>query len=577
MGHETDEVVGRARAIRDLLQRHGTVRRFLTDLEGGSAPAAETLRYVVELQMGDRLPLPPVYSQYVSTDAEERFVRQACSKLRPTLRKLLEVDLGEAELEQRFLAVLGWHCERVRRGLLKRYSESRSHGLADHTRGGWSASDLDAGDVPDPAKDWFEPILQRRWTPPHTTSLIAVLKLWIDEPYADRSPMTADGELDVEQVASLLGISARDVQRIARFLRKEAPNVSATVPRPFRKVYQRLTEFAATSWGTLADTKLRESLFDLTRDLAFSFGPQNIVADGAKLLSRHELTGAVDLLLKERSTTSLGEQRTVLERQMQRIVQMCAAFEAGDLNRAYDLSVSFALDAARIQHYSSPERLQVLLCYGYLLLCGRAHGAALEVARAVADRCEAIVEARGPAEWDYPCEFETAVTLRRVRTYALVNSLSCRFHRVLTGAPCQRFWVKDYSALLDLVARLKELIAFDPEAITVQEELLVVQAHVVRAAYNRQHARGVGAAERRRWETEHQRQRDELRAVVERHFFDAVLQLPDVPRLLAGAQVGEGCAAERTLEVLAEVLHSYPAALHELQRARLAVVPGFPE
>ena len=568
----------RRQAILQLVRQHGGVRHFLQELDGAnSAESQETLRYIIQAQLGDRLPLPPVYSEFMSQDAEDRFLNHACSKLRPTVRKLLEVDLPEPELEDRFLLSVVRQCERARRGFLKRYAATRCHALKDESPGRWFAASLDATKSEDAASGWFDAVLRGGWVPPHTARLFVLLRLWLDAPVASQCPLTDSGELDFARMAVTLGIAERELRRIVRFLRREAPKVHTAVPRPFRKVHQRLTEFASAPWGTLADAKLREALFDLARDLAFSFGPQDAIARGAKMLVKREFTGAIDLLLEERSFTAAADQRGVLERQMQRIIQICESLEGGNLGAAFSQSASFVLDAARIQHHTSPERLQVLLAYAHLLWLGRWYDACIDANRGVADRCDAIVRLKGEPELDYPPEFENGVSLRRVKTYAAVNALSCRFHHVLTGSPGQRFWVKDYEDLVGLVAELKELIALDPEATTVHEELLVVQSHVVRAAHNRHHGHQLAADERKHWEVEHQRQRAELQRIIDTYFLDAALGVPDVSRLLAAAQTGEGCAVERTLDVVEENLQACPTLAQEMRRVRLAAIRPPPD
>jgi len=337
----------------------------------------------------------------------------------------------------------------------------------------------------------------------------------------------------------------------------------------------RLSKLAATSFEGLADAELRRELFDLSRSLAKSFAPENVDARAVKKLDLSDFNTTLDLLLDEWPVLDLPEQRSTLERLMQSIVQVCEALEAGDINRAFVRSGPLILNAARVQHHMSPSRLQVLLAYTYLLRVAGWYDACNEARQAIVARCNAIARQKGEDVLDLPPEFDSGETLRRVRTYARLNILVCLFNYKLTTAPQERFAVKDYDALVGLVDRFGELLADDPDADFVWNELLVLRAHIARAAYNL-HRTAKGDA-KARWKAERDRRRHELRQMIDEHFFTS-----DMPKLNARQLVeatlnaAEDCAVERTLDILEEALHDRPQLVREIRAERLATLqpPG---
>ena len=143
----------------------------------------------------------------------------------------------------------------------------------------------------------------------------------------------------------------------------------------------------------------------------------------------------------------------------------------------------------------------------------------------------------------------------------------------LDTAADQRFHVNDYEGLASLPGRIEGLLSEDPEAEFVGRESLVVQAHVVRAASN-SFKRANGIEEKKRWKAERERSANELRAVIDRHFSDPEAGRPDAQRLLHGAfPTGEGAAADRTLDVVEEVLwaHQEKDVVRALRAERLAL------
>ena len=559
------------RVTDELVAPNGGVLRLLNEYESKDAARAESakevLRHIVSVAVDNRTPLPPPYSKYNAADFEARFVNDICAKLRPTLRKLVEATPDVARLETNFLRAVQRQVERSRRVFLAKYESGAAPLLAEE-EDRHSSSRNRAREEIRTAAECFRPVLDGRWTPPHTVELLKYLEAWAEEPVADASPLDDDGVLDAGALAERLGLTPREVQRIIRVVRKEGSPVREQPPRQFRKVHKRLMKFASEPWGSLADAELREEIFRLSRDLAFSFGPHDAIAKGARMLDRGEFSGAVNTLLDERAFTEALEQRTVLERQMQTILRICEAFEASNLNEAFKLSGVFLLDAARIQHHTSPERLQTLLAYTHLLQLGKQYEAYVDASRAIADRVNDIVALKGAGELDEAAEFEHAVPLRRIRTYARVNEISCLFNHVLTTASTNVFRAPNYEALRELAQGLRDVIADDPQAVTVHDELLVIQAHVYRAAYNR--FRDRQKTDHEYWRVERDTQRRLLSDTIDAYFFDVRRPIPDGARLMDAAHAAEGGAVDRVLDVLDQVLNAYPSVLQELRQERLA-------
>ncbi len=559
------------RIVDELVGRYGGLPQLLSDLDSADkelvAPAKEVLRHIVSVAVDNRVPLPPPCSKFNDANFEERFVNEICAKLKPTLRKLPEAVSAPHRLRSSFAHAVQRQCERSRRVFLARYEQGATQLLAEEEDRRTSARQREHRDDVG-LGEWFARVLDGQWVPPHTAEVLKYLEAWADEPRADRSPLNDEGTLDARALAGMLGLTPGEVTKIMRIVRKEGAPVRETPRRQFRKVHKRLLKFASEPWGSLADAELREEMFRLARDLAFSFGPDDAIAKGAKLLDRAEFSGAINVLLDERSLAEVHEQRTVLERQMQTILKICDALERNQLDEAYKLSGAFLLDAARVQHHTSPERLQVLLAYSHLLHLGKQWQAYVDVNRAVVDRCDELARHKGESELDETPEFENAVTLRRIRTYAKVNAASCLFHNIVSTARTNVFRVTSYPGLAALAERLREVIADDPDASTVQDELLVIQAHVFRAAHNR--FRDRHKTDHDHWRRERDRQRALLMETIETHFFDKARQIPDAARLTDAAHTAEGGAVDRTLDILDQMLNAYPGVLQELRQERLA-------
>jgi hypothetical protein len=194
-----------------------------------------------------------------------------------------------------------------------------------------------------------------------------------------------------------------------------------------------------------------------------------------------------------------------------------------------------------------------------------------EANQAIIDRCNAIAQQKEEAALDLPPEFESGETLRRIRTYAGSNILVCTFNYLLTTAPQERFAVKDYDALVKLADRFRELLTDDPDADFVWNEMLVLRAHVARAAYNfHRTAKGEAKA---RWKAERDQQRRALREMIDEHFL--TFEMPKLnARQLVEATLGaaEDCAVERTFGILEEVLHDRPELVREIRAERLVTL-----
>lgn len=553
---------GRESRAQGILEQYGGLEALLSEPASERSGTALELLVLNELDsFGSWGGLP------TGADGEARFVRRVCGKLRFDLRQLSELRCEDAQKVRYLLRGIRSQCKRVLGEFGRQRLEPRAR-LVDSQYLMKLAGSVPAGVEPEgQVPGWYWRVQGR--LPGPLARLAALLAAYVGERDTVDDLVRSDGRIDVGALSDTFGCSRGEVRRLLAVLREESVKVKPRVPRPFLDIHRRLSQLAASSFDGLADVELRERLFNISRALAYAFGPEDAVASGVQQLDKIEFDAAIDLLLEERQMSELSAQRDILERLMQRALKTCAALESADMDGAFKDSALLVLDVARIQHHTSPARLQVLLCYSYFLWLGRWYEAFIQTNRAICERCEALVRSKGESEYDRAPEIPQAETLRRVRTFALVNEISCLFNHVHTTARSERFVVRDYGAVEPLAGRLRELLAFDPGATTVLEELLVVQAHLVRAAYNV--GRKVAADERERWRLERERQRGALRDLIEAHFSDPKRGVPDVQRLLDASQVGEGCAVGRTLDVIEEALRSRPDVLHTFRAERLAL------
>jgi len=565
MPPEGDERQAKASRARAIIEQKGGIAALVEQVD--SEPARTALELLVWNEVQDRAPSPGDES---GCDVDTAFVRRVCSKLKSELRHLSDLDLSVQQEEESLLRAVRSSCRRTRLErdgrYLARVPTPIDPGHLDKMPGYSPASG--PGDSSSLSQWWHDvraTVLSQR------EQLAPLLALYEQDPDAIAALCDGSGEFDVGRIAHAFGWSRRETRRLLSYFRREICKVKPMVPRMFRDVCRRLSKLAATSFEGLADAELRRELFDLSRSLAKSFAPENVDARAVKKLDLSDFNTTLDLLLDEWPVLDLPEQRSTLERLMQSIVQVCEALEAGDINRAFVRSGPLILNAARVQHHMSPSRLQVLLAYTYLLRVAGWYDVCNEARQAIVARCNAIARQKGGDVLDLPPEFDSGETLRRVRTYARLNILVCLFNYKLTTAPQERFAVKDYDALVGLVDRFGELLADDPDADFVWNELLVLRAHIARAAYNL-HRTAQGAA-KARWKAERDRRRHELRQMIDEHFFTSEVPKLNARQLVeATLNAAEDCAVERTLDILEEVLHDRPQLVREIRAERLATL-----
>jgi len=532
--------------------------------------AEDQTRAILELLILNEAPERAPHSEsHTEPDVDTAFVRRVCSKLVCDLRYLPDVDLPAARKEEYFLRSVSKRCRQTEREREGRYDTRvpRTVGLLDEVQDQPQAAEEPAGRETPVWWDTLRTAVLKR-----QARLGPLLAAYDTRPDQAEDLLNQQGRFDVAKVARAFGWTGRETRRLLAQLKKEIRKVKPMVPRSFRDLCDRLTKLAATSFEGLADVEFRQELFDLSRSLSTSFAPENVDARAVKKLTRSDFDVAVDLLIDEWQYSDLPQQRTVLDRLRESFFKVRETLEAGEVEQAFAMSPRLVLDAACVQHHMSPARLQVLLAYSYFLRVAGVYDAYIRASEAILARCKVIVREKGEQVLDLEPEFESGETLRRVRTYAASNILICLFNYKYTTAPSERFQVKDYDGLASLVGRFDELLAEDPEAEFLYEELLVLRAHIARAAYNF-HRTAKGQAAKERWRTERDRRRQELYRLVDTRFATSDDARTDACRLIEGTlNAAEGCAGDRTLDVVEEVMHDRPGIVGELRAERLALV-----
>ena len=502
-------------------------------------------------------------------DVDTAFVRRVCSKLACDLRYLPDVDWSADRKEDYFLRALSKRCHQTAREREGRYDTRvpRAAGLLD-----------DVPDQPQPVEEsagrevpvWWDTL--RTAVLKRQARLEPLLAAYDARPDQAEELLDSQGRFDVAKVARTFGWTGRETRRLLAQLKKEIRKVKPMVPRSFRDLCDRLSKLAATSFEGLADVEFRQELFDLSRSLSTSFAPENVDARAVRKLTRADFEVAVDLLIDEWQFSDRPQQRTVLDRLRESFYQVRESLEAGEVEKAFALSPRLVLDAACVQHHMSPARLQVLLAYSYFLRVAGVYDAYIRANEAILKRCKEIVQQKGEQTLDLDPEFESGESLRRVRTYAASNILICLFNYKYTTAPSERFQVKDYDGLVSLVGRFEELLVRDPEAEFLYEELLVLRAHIARAAYNF-HRTAKGQEAKEKWRQERDRRRQELYHLLVTRFASSDNPSVNAQRVIkATLSAAEGFAADRTLDTVEEVLHDRPGIVGELRAERVALV-----
>ncbi|MGD2111331.1 MAG: hypothetical protein PVI86_18285 [Phycisphaerae bacterium] len=392
-----------------------------------------------------------------------------------------------------------------------------------------------------------------------------------------------NGRFDAARIARRLGYTSHDARELASYLnsaveryRKKLAKMNQLLSRPLRTLHDRLKKLATESAPALPPTELRAELFDLSRSLVACFDREVVVARGIRGLRRSDFDDTENLLLDEHKSRDAGHDRTVLGRLMQAAVHIREALEDGDVNRMFAHVPLFVLDAARMQLADGPARPQILLAYTYTLRLTAQYDEYVLANRAIAGICDGIVARTGGDVLDSAPEFERGDSLRRVKTKALLNELVGLFYFKFTTAAEKRFLVKDHDGLVSLPRRMQALMEFDPQAEAVAEELVVIQAHLARAAYNGYRIAKDETA-RERWKEERTRHRKDLRAVIRTHFFDTDRGCVDARRLVEGVlDVGERAAIDRALDIIEDLFREQRAkdVVAALRAERQAAVPA---
>ncbi len=510
---------------------------------------------------------------------EEKYVPRVVCKLKSELRRLAKVRCNSGTRHAWFLDAIQTWCART-------LWEKQGYYIADDVPvdRDVDVSRVKAKNADTEADEDFEGCFA---DDPDITGLPEYAALYVLLAPLDCTPdevdslLDARGRFDVREIRYKLGCTLREARETASYLdaaladfKRRVAKVRQMVPRAFRNIYRRLAELPQLD--RLAEVELRGELFDLARGLLASFGRENLYGRGVLPLDRPQFEYSVDLLLDEHRGSAPGEYRAVVERSMQAVVNIREALEAGDVGRAFRYAPILMWNAAQMQDRVSAAYPQLLLAYGYTLRLAGQGQEYIRFHKELVRLCDAIVRRVGRDVLDKPPELERGETLRRVRTYAGMNEIVGLFYFEFSSPAEERFLVKDYKGLASLPRRITQVLDDDPKAEFVTEELLVVCAHLVRAAYNL-HRGAKEPAEKRRWRTERDTRRDELGALINNYFFDPDRGHPCPQRLIEAAEnAGEGAAPNRTLDIIEELLREQRAkdVLAALRAERKAAMPA---
>ncbi len=513
--------------------------------------------------------------KYEHKNLDDKFIDRVCGKLKYDLRNLADMDISRERKEHNLLRNVRLHTQREAgtRPTVERPSGGvgppdiamKPKGLGGHSLREQCVI-LVLKYLKDKDKDKDKAKL---------ALLFALMRERVDND-DDDSLFGRDDELDIGKISHILGWSIKKTKRIYGELRKLIKEVlgkkgEIMIPRQFREVYLRLRELAAEPFPELADVELRLTLFNISRALALSFDPQTACTRAIRKLGGEVFEVLCDFLREEQSFSDVASCQTVWKQLSEEVQDIQKALETGDVNLIFVRTAPFLLNVAHVQPRVSPARGQLLLTYGFLLRVAGWYDACIAAAQAVAERCDAIAEEKGADILDLASEFDSGETLRRVKTYAILDHIVTRFYFKVSTARQQRFHVRDYDALVALDAEMAELIETDPEYEGIYAEWLVLRAHIVRAAYNF-HRTAKSPAGKKRWKQEQSVRRGKLRGLIAKHFLAS-----DVPRrnaqhlFNAVRREGEGCAIARALDVIEEVLSDMPALVQAIRAERQAV------
>ncbi|UCF32635.1 MAG: hypothetical protein JSV78_09910 [Phycisphaerales bacterium] len=499
----------------------------------------------------------------------KKFFELARAKLGWEVRHLAKCDLPSERMEAIFIRNTGQACARAlgesrrtqKRAALFTAQAARQHAeeIGGHNR---------------PVGEEPPILLTLEKTALSTNAKLAVLLAlyWLDSSPLKDAYIIRD-RLNLKKLAKYTGLQAKELRESQRIPERSIAKVKRRVPPAFWNIDKQLSKLAASRPQGVAGLDLRQQGFDLARSLAAGFAPENLDTPGVAPPHLPEFDETVDLLLDEYKLAEVPRDREIVERLMQSVVRLREALGDGDLERTFALAGPFVLDAARLQQPLAPERLQICLAYTYLLKIAGWVDACLQGLKVIERRCNEIVKEEGIESLDYPAELDHGLPLRRVRTFVRANSVLVSFYYKLTTAGGLRFRVRDYQALSRLTEQLQKSLADDPRADTIGEDLLVIRAHTYRAAYNR--ARRCPSRSKHSAENEKRLQQRKLLSLISRSFWDSNRDRPDARRLVEAAHnAGEGYAADRTLDILEQLLrHWGDEAAEDLIAERVATTP----
>lgn len=577
MSQEDDPIRGGSRVALRVISDTGGVDQLLRDLNSPSPESARRARERLEVLIltvaPECAPLPAEVDLEGRADPDARFTERVRRKVERRLRWLADQDWPASKKEGCVVGAVRDYCAKTAHepgyGLRSAKTSAREKPKGVFLQGGPQGQHRTAR----------EGVMQQSLLalsdrgPSKVARLAVLLALFLEgRPDALESLLQGGRGSRAKEIASILGCSQADAAELMSAWKREFSNEErrarkAMLPHLLKEVERRLSKLASEGLDRLPDVKLRLMMFEISRALAASFAPEDVYGREVRGLADLKFEDAIDLLLDERGCLGVEEQRTTLERLMQGVVRVRDALRDGDLSRAFAYGALLVLDAARVQHHKSSTRVQVLLSYTYLLRVAGWCDAYIRANGALAHSCDALARREGERSWDQPAEFESGETLRRVRTYATMNELIGLFYFKLTTARQERYRVRDYRGLTSLPDRFEALLRLDPQADFINEELLVVRAHLVRVCENRC-KRGV----EQEWGPRMEQASKELRALIYGRFVDTKTGEIDAKRLIKAAHAaGEGHAAARTLDVIETVFRDQRHLVKVVRAEREAV------
>ncbi len=502
----------------------------------------------------------------LNTDAA--FIRRVVSKLKYVLRHMGDLDVSLERKEAILLRSVAKECKRTNQERGGRFLDPQPHtkdqadldllpGDNSEDTGGWNAAQ----------STWWDRL--KSHVPSRLAKRASVLASWIEGQCDIDTILTSDGVFDVDEISKMLHCANGETKEILGCWQREADAILPKVPRKLNGICRKLKELLSKPFDGLADSELRERLFDISRSLAASFGSMKIRTRAVRKLDLPGFDDSIDLLLDERKFSESQTDRGTMERLIQTLTHIRDAISSGNVDKAFAHSASLVVDIARLQHHTSQERLQVVLAYSHFLFVAGECEAFYQFNQAIEKRTEALAASQGKNAWDSSPEFASGETLRRIRTYARLNQVTYQFYRQLTTASKERFVVQSYEQLQSLDEKLCQAAAEDPAATFLHDELLVLRTHLVRAAYN-QHRRAA-KSEKTNAHNQHEQYMEKTRELIQDEFIDRHTGLTDVSKIIRAIRsTAEGCAVERSLDVIEELFAHIPDTAYQIAHERAA-------